>query len=67
MGDVLTGAMAAVLAQAKRHNLTVEDAVGLAVELHATAGERLVTRGIGPIGLTPSELLLEIRNLINIK
>ena len=67
MGDVLTGAMAAVLAQAKRHNLTVEDAVGLAVELHATAGDRLVTRGIGPIGLTPSELLLEIRNLINIK
>lgn len=67
MGDVLTGAMAAVLAQAKRHDLSNEDAAGLAVELHATAGDSLVARGIGPIGLTPSELLLEIRHLINIK
>jgi hydroxyethylthiazole kinase-like uncharacterized protein yjeF len=67
MGDVLTGLLAALIAQGLRHHLSVEEAVCLGVELHSGAADILRDKGVGPIGLTPSELVLEIRNLINIK
>lgn len=67
MGDVLTGITAAILAQGIRHNLNAYEATCLAVELHSCAADNLLNQGVGPIGMTPSEVLLEVRNLINIK
>jgi len=65
MGDVLTGSIAAIAAQGIRHHLDLWQAAGIAVELHATAADNLVNKGIGPIGLTPSETILEMRALLN--
>ncbi|SNC72587.1 NAD(P)H-hydrate dehydratase [Polynucleobacter victoriensis] len=67
MGDVLTGVTSAILAQGIRHGLNAYEAACLAVELHSVAADNLLNQGVGPIGLTPSEVLLEVRNLINIK
>ncbi len=67
MGDVLTGITAAILAQGIRHGLNAYEATCLAVELHSGAADNLLNQGVGPIGLTPSEVLFEVRNLINIK
>jgi NAD(P)H-hydrate repair Nnr-like enzyme with NAD(P)H-hydrate dehydratase domain len=67
MGDVLTGLMAAIVAQGLRHDLSVFEATGLAVQLHAQAADQLVNQGVGPIGLTPMEVILKLRDLINIK
>ena len=65
MGDVLTGSIAAIAAQGLRHNLDLCQATGVAVELHASAADSLVAKGVGPIGLTPSETILEMRSLLN--
>jgi hydroxyethylthiazole kinase-like uncharacterized protein yjeF len=65
MGDALTGSIAAIAAQGIRHHLNLWQATGIAVELHATAADSLVNKGIGPIGLTPSETILEMRALLN--
>jgi len=65
MGDVLTGSIAAIAAQGLRHHLNLWQATEIAVELHASAADSLVTKGIGPIGLTPSETILEMRALLN--
>jgi hydroxyethylthiazole kinase-like uncharacterized protein yjeF len=67
MGDVLTGLVTALVAQGMRHDLSVFEATGLAVELHSMAADVLVNQGVGPIGLTPTELILKVRDLINIK
>jgi hydroxyethylthiazole kinase-like uncharacterized protein yjeF len=67
MGDVLTGVIAAIVSQGIRHHLNPFEASCLAVELHASAADSRLNQGIGPIGLTPSEVIKEIRNLINIK
>ena len=67
MGDVLTGLIAAIVAQGLRHDLSVIQATGLAVQLHAQAADQLVNQGVGPIGLTPMEVILKVRDLINIK
>jgi hydroxyethylthiazole kinase-like uncharacterized protein yjeF len=67
MGDVLTGVIAAIVSQGIRHHINPFEASCLAVELHAAAADSLLNQGIGPIGLTPSEVIKEIRNLINIK
>lgn len=67
MGDVLTGVIAAIVSQGIKHKVNPYEASCLAVELHATAADSLLNQGIGPIGLTPSEVIKEIRNLINIK
>jgi hydroxyethylthiazole kinase-like uncharacterized protein yjeF len=67
MGDVLTGVIAAIVSQGIKHNINPYEASCLAVELHASAADSLLNQGIGPIGLTPSEVIKEIRNLINIK
>ncbi len=67
MGDVLTGVIAAIVSQGIRHHINPFEASCLAVELHAAAADSLLNQGVGPIGLTPSEVIKEIRNLINIK
>ncbi len=64
-GDVLTGCMAAIAAQGVRHGLDLWQSSCLAVQLHAAAADRLVAKGTGPIGETPSELLHELRECIN--
>lgn len=61
MGDVLSGIIASFIAQ----GLSAFDAVKLGVYLHGVAADALVERGIGPVGLTASEISLEVRSLIN--
>jgi hydroxyethylthiazole kinase-like uncharacterized protein yjeF len=61
MGDVLTGVIAALIAQ----GLPVEQATLLGVYLHGRAADELVADGIGPLGLKASEIALEVRNLLN--
>ena len=65
MGDVLTGSIAAIAGQGVRHQINLWQATGIAVELHANAADSLVNKGVGPIGLTPSETILEMRSLLN--
>jgi hydroxyethylthiazole kinase-like uncharacterized protein yjeF len=65
MGDVLTGSIAAIAAQGVRHQLNLWESTCIAVQLHATAADSLLSQGIGPIGLTPSETILEMRSLLN--
>lgn len=65
MGDVLTGSIAAIASQGVRHHLDLWQATSIAVELHASAADSLVSKGVGPIGLTPSETILEMRALLN--
>jgi hydroxyethylthiazole kinase-like uncharacterized protein yjeF len=64
-GDVLTGCIAALAAQGIKHSLDQWQATCLAVQLHAMAADSLVSKGIGPIGLTPSELVHEVRECIH--
>jgi len=61
MGDVLTGLIAALMAQ----GLAAPQAAQLAVYLHGAAADSLVARGIGPVGLTASEVTDEARRLVN--
>lgn len=65
MGDVLTGTIAAIAAQGIRHNLNLWEASCIGVQLHASAADSLVAQQIGPIGLTPTEVILEMRSLLN--
>jgi hydroxyethylthiazole kinase-like uncharacterized protein yjeF len=60
-GDVLAGICGALLAQGWP---MWEAALG-AVWLHGHAADVLVNRGIGPIGLTASELIPEVRLALN--
>jgi hydroxyethylthiazole kinase-like uncharacterized protein yjeF len=60
-GDVLAGMIGALLAQ----GLDGARALRYAVCLHGAAADSLVARGIGPAGLTASEVLLEARALLN--
>ena len=64
-GDVLTGLIASLLAQGIDKNLTPWEAACLGVEVHALAADRLLAKLGGPIGMTPSELILEIRQVLN--
>jgi len=66
MGDVLTGCIAALAGQGVRHGLNLWQAAALGVQMHAIAGDYLLAKGIGPIGMTPSELAQEIRNVLNL-
>ena len=65
MGDVLSGALGSLIAQGIRHHLSPWQATCLAVEVHARAGDLLVEKGIGPIGMTSSELAKEMRTIVN--
>lgn len=60
-GDVLTGVMASFLAQ----GMSIEEAVPSAVWIHGIAADELIKQGIGPIGLTASELINTIRAVRN--
>lgn len=59
MGDVLTGVIAALIAQ----GLSLADAAKLGVWLHATAADRAV--GQGERGLLASDLMPHLRKLVN--
>ena len=61
MGDVLSGVIGGLMAQ----GLSGLEAEKLGVFVHGAAADALVARGIGPVGLTASEVMLEIRNVIN--
>ena len=59
MGDVLTGVIAALMAQ----GLPGEWAAAAGVELHARAGDRAAQSG--ERGLIASDLLAELRHVVN--
>jgi NAD(P)H-hydrate repair Nnr-like enzyme with NAD(P)H-hydrate dehydratase domain len=61
MGDVLTGMIAALLAQ----GVEAQAALLAAVFLHGAAADALVARGIGPVGLTAGEVIDAARDLLN--
>ncbi|MCE5181693.1 MAG: NAD(P)H-hydrate dehydratase [Betaproteobacteria bacterium] len=61
MGDVLSGMIAALVAQ----RLAPQQALLLAVYLHGAAADELVVEGIGPIGLTATEVTDRARSLLN--
>jgi hydroxyethylthiazole kinase-like uncharacterized protein yjeF len=65
MGDVLTGSIAAIAAQGIRHKVNLWEASCIGVQLHASAADSLVAQKVGPIGLTPTEVIIEMRNLLN--
>jgi hydroxyethylthiazole kinase-like uncharacterized protein yjeF len=60
MGDVLTGIIAALIAQ----GLTPEEGAAIGVEVHARAGDRAVEQG--ERGLLASDLLAQLRGVINL-
>ncbi len=59
MGDVLTGVIAALLAQGLRASL----AAAVGVEVHARAGDRAALAG--QRGMTATDLLSELRAAVN--
>lgn len=61
MGDVLSGIIAALLAQ----GASTRNALLAGVYLHGAAADDLVTAGAGPIGLTAGEVALAARQRIN--
>ncbi len=63
MGDVLTGLLAALVAQ--RGNAACWQVLAAAVYLHGAAADQLVKQGCGPIGLTASETIAAARKLWN--
>ncbi len=60
-GDVLSGIIGSLMAQ----GLTGLGAAKLGVFVHGAAADYLVAQGVGPVGLTASELALAARNIIN--
>jgi NAD(P)H-hydrate repair Nnr-like enzyme with NAD(P)H-hydrate dehydratase domain len=60
MGDVLTGMLAAFIAQ----GLSTDDAMLLAVYLHGAAGDALAEQGV-TIGMTASDIIEWSRWLLN--
>jgi len=60
-GDVLSGIIGSLIAQ----GLTGMAAAKLGVYLHGAAADALVVKGVGPVGLTASEVAQEVRNIIN--
>ena len=60
-GDVLAGMLGALLAQ----SVPAKQALELAVCLHGAAADALVAAGVGPVGVTASELLPAARRLVN--
>jgi ADP-dependent NAD(P)H-hydrate dehydratase / NAD(P)H-hydrate epimerase len=61
-GDVLSGIIGSLMAQ----GLTGLEAAKLGVYVHGAAADALVEKGVGPIGLTASEVALEARNVLNV-
>jgi len=65
MGDALTGSIAAIATQGIQHHITLWEASCIGVQLHASAADSLVAQQVGPIGLTPTEVIIEMRSLLN--
>jgi hydroxyethylthiazole kinase-like uncharacterized protein yjeF len=61
MGDALSGILGALLAQ----RYSGESALVLGVHLHGAAADELAASGVGPIGLTASEVIDAARKLWN--
>jgi ADP-dependent NAD(P)H-hydrate dehydratase / NAD(P)H-hydrate epimerase len=61
MGDVLAGMVAALVAQGAEPEM----ALLAGVHLHGLAADQLVKQGIGPLGLTASEVIDLARELLN--
>jgi len=61
MGDVLTGILAALLAQ----GADAEVALLAGVYLHGAAADLLVEQGTGPVGMTASEVIDAARARLN--
>lgn len=61
MGDVLTGIVAAIVAQ----GVKPDTALLAGVHLHGLAADKLVAAGIGPAGLTASEVIDAARATLN--
>lgn len=61
MGDVLAGIIGALALQ----GLDALQATLLGVYLHGAAADSLVAQGVGPVGLTASEVSVEARRLLN--
>lgn len=61
-GDALAGMIGALLCQ----GLDAPRALAYAVCLHGAAADLLVARGVGPVGLTASDVILEARELLNL-
>jgi hydroxyethylthiazole kinase-like uncharacterized protein yjeF len=60
-GDVLAGMLGALLAQ----GIAPGDALSLGVCVHGAAADAMVAQGVGPLGLTASELAPAARRLLN--
>lgn len=60
-GDVLSGLIGSLMAQ----GLSGLDAAKLGVYVHGAAADNLVAQGIGPVGLTASEVSQQLRLLLN--
>lgn len=60
-GDVLSGIIGSLIAQ----GVAGFDALKLGVYLHGAAADALVAKGVGPVGLTASEVAIEARNVLN--
>lgn len=60
-GDVLSGVIGSLMAQ----GLNGLEAAKLGVYVHGAAADTLVKKGVGPIGLSASEVLVEVRNQLN--
>lgn len=60
-GDVLSGIIGSLMAQ----GLSGSEAAKLGVYVHGAAADALVEKGVGPIGLTATEVALEARNVLN--
>ncbi len=60
-GDVLSGMAGSFMAQ----GLSGFEAIKLAVYVHGAAADALVAQGIGPLGLTASELAMSARRILN--
>lgn len=61
-GDVLSGIIGGLIAQ----GLSGLEAAKLGVYVHGAAADALVLKGIGPVGLTASEIAQEARKQINL-
>jgi ADP-dependent NAD(P)H-hydrate dehydratase / NAD(P)H-hydrate epimerase len=60
-GDVLSGIIGSLMAQ----GLSGLEAAKLGIYVHGEAADALVEKGVGPIGMTASEVALEARNVLN--
>ena len=60
-GDVLAGILGALLAQ----RIDPGEAMRIGVCLHGAAADMLVARGVGPLGVTASEVIDAARALVN--